>query len=464
MKLLSGRTIAAGLRWTAILLALLLTLLLALMLYLRETDYLRGLIVRGLSEQAGRPVRVEGVVDLQLLPIPSVQLNQIHVPADAGFGGDLLAVERLRVGLEPWPWLRQRKLRLRDFEIDGARLMLQRNAQGVGNWQVLMQRLLQPKPGPSLFQSLDTLRLRHGRLSWQDQNRRQLLLTDLGGQMDNIQRQQAFPLHLGGRWQFGEQAGRLDFATRIQPGPASWLAGLADSGLDLTLAAKKPVMLQLRAPVLSRQGANGQHWQARGLTARLHVQGRQLAGKSDLVLQTSPLSLALNALQVDAGEGARASGWVRYQGADASLRGEVQMPPFDLRRLAGAWGFPLPSTRDPQVYAQAALRLAFTQTNDDWLLRVADGRLDQSSFSGWLRLHAAPFQAQFFAQMDHLSLDRYLPAGSGKASTTTAANAAPLPDWPVSGELRLARFESGKLSGRNLLLELGMNGEGWHVR
>lgn len=456
--------IARRLLRAGFLLAFLAAILLALVAYFLEGDYLRGLVVHSLSEQTGRPVRMEGAVDLQLLPIPAVQLNQVHVPADPDFRGDLLVIDRLRVGFELWPWLRQRKLWLRGVEIDGARLMLQRNANGVSNWEKLAEKLLAPKPGPSLFQSLDSLQLRHGQISWRDQDKQQLLLTDLSGQMRNIQRQQTFPLRLSGRWQFGQQAGRLDFSTRIQPAPTTWLAGLADAKLDLHFAGARPATLRLAAPLLSRQGATGEAWHANVLSADMNVQGRELLGKADLVVQTNPLSLVLNALRVNAGEGARAFGWIRYQGADTGWKGEVLMPPFDLRRLAGAWGWSLPSTRDPQAYKQAALRLAFTQSGEAWLLRIADGRLDQSSFSGWLRLHTAPFQAQFAAHVDHLTLDRYLPAESGGPAASAPRKAAPLPDWPISGELRLARFDSGKLSGRNLRLELGTDGQDWHVR
>ncbi|WP_029898195.1 AsmA family protein [Desulfohalovibrio reitneri] len=102
-------------------------------------EAVRGRAVSALREALGLELTVEEV-DLDLLPLPSVQLRGVRVANPEGFDtSPLLTVREAVLGLELRPLLR-RKLDISEIRVEGLDLSLARNAEG--RWNL-------PSPPPS---------------------------------------------------------------------------------------------------------------------------------------------------------------------------------------------------------------------------------------------------------------------------------------------------------------------------
>ena len=150
----------------------------------------------------------------------------------------------------------------------------------------------------------------------------------------------------------------------------------------------------------------------------------------------------------------------------------VQIEPFSLRKLATAFGKPLPLTpADPAVLKRLALKGSFQGSAQT--LRVKDGvlGLDDSKirFSANLKEFSKP-NVTFDLKMDQIDLDRYLPASKNEpGKTETAAQPAkkadytPLRKLVVDGRVHIDKLKVKnarvqdidlKISGRNGVLNL----------
>jgi AsmA protein len=150
----------------------------------------------------------------------------------------------------------------------------------------------------------------------------------------------------------------------------------------------------------------------------------------------------------------------------------VQIEPFSLRKLATAFGKPLPLTpADPAVLKRLALKGSFQGSAQT--LRVKDGvlGLDDSKirFSANLKEFSKP-NVTFDLKMDQIDLDRYLPASQNEpGKTETAAQPAkkadytPLRKLVVDGRVHIDKLKVKnarvqdidlKISGRNGFLNL----------
>ena len=106
---------------------------------------------------------------------------------------------------------------------------------------------------------------------------------------------------------------------------------------------------------------------------------------------------------------------------------EVQLEPFSPRKLATAFGKPLPLTSaDPAVLKRLALKGSFQGSAQ--ALRVKDGtlELDDSKlrFSANIKEFSKP-NVTFDLNLDQIDLDRYLPASQGEPGKSGAAGNLP---------------------------------------
>jgi uncharacterized protein involved in outer membrane biogenesis len=92
------------------------------------------------SSRAGRDLRIQGKLDWRLLPRLAIVAEDLAL-ANAPWGSrpDMARIRRAALQIELWPLLRG-QVHIHSVTLDGVDLLLETNAQGVGNWH--MPRLI----------------------------------------------------------------------------------------------------------------------------------------------------------------------------------------------------------------------------------------------------------------------------------------------------------------------------------
>ena len=135
---------------------------------------LRARVVAAVGQATGRTLTVAGPVRLGWSLVPTVSMEGVSLANPPGFSRPAMAmVDRLEVQLALWPLL-QRRLEVRSLTLVGPDVLLERDAAGRPNW--VFSRAEAPAPaGPSSQPgtpasrpqvSVDTIRVRDGRLGW----------------------------------------------------------------------------------------------------------------------------------------------------------------------------------------------------------------------------------------------------------------------------------------------------------
>jgi uncharacterized protein involved in outer membrane biogenesis len=126
-------------------------LLLAALLYLKfgNLGWLQGSVERRLGEALGRELSIDGDFEIEVLPSVRIAAEQVHLANPAWSDEpDMVRVDRLQVAVGLRSLLGGGPTRVRDLRIEGARVRLERDAEGRANWNIGAPR--QPGPTPGL--------------------------------------------------------------------------------------------------------------------------------------------------------------------------------------------------------------------------------------------------------------------------------------------------------------------------
>jgi uncharacterized protein involved in outer membrane biogenesis len=120
LAVLAGLVLAAG--------------LFALYVHRHGWNWARPLVEKGVGAATGRELDIAGDLALDLGRRIDVTLEKVRFGnVDWAAGGELFAAGRLRLRLRAWPLLRG-EVRLEELEVERARLALERDERGRGNW------------------------------------------------------------------------------------------------------------------------------------------------------------------------------------------------------------------------------------------------------------------------------------------------------------------------------------------
>ncbi|MBW1784269.1 MAG: AsmA family protein, partial [Deltaproteobacteria bacterium] len=109
-------------------------LLLIVPLFVDLNDY-KPEIEKQVAEATGRPFAMNGPISLSLFPWAGVGLSDLHLGSPPGFESkDLLAVKSFEVRVKVIPLL-SKNIEVKRFVINGARVALEKNKKGIGNWE-----------------------------------------------------------------------------------------------------------------------------------------------------------------------------------------------------------------------------------------------------------------------------------------------------------------------------------------
>ncbi|HRP96844.1 MAG TPA: AsmA family protein, partial [Rhodocyclaceae bacterium] len=370
-------------------------------------DY-RDQLAEQVARHSGRALTIDGGIGLSLFPWLGAELTDVSLANAPGFGDEPFArIARAHARVRLWPLLRG-EVEVDRVLLDGLALRLERDADGLNNWDDLLARSEAgaPQPARPASGTADVLggvaalavrgvAIEAATLSWHDRQRgTQQRFDDIRLRTGEIRPGAAFPLELG-----------LDVESS---------APAVSARIELT----GEVML----------AADGSRLDIEPLALRVRGQGEDWPGGEGLLeldavvrheLDTGTLTLSPMAVR-GFGVEARSEVTVHTAGEDGPrYAGTLDVAEFGPRELLAALGQPV-DTADPQVLQAARVRARFDGSTAALAGEPFELRIDDSTLAGKLGVSDfARGALSFDLALDALDLDRYLPPQSEPAAVAT---------------------------------------------
>ncbi len=463
-----------------------------------DPDDLKPRLIDVVQEQSGLELTLEGPLSWSFYPRLGVSVEKVEAwlpdqaieeePAFAAF-------RRAEVSLAFAPLLRG-EIAVDGLTLNGLQLNLERDDQGVGNWEALLDRLVERRemaegalapasagPSPALADAgnlsvvlnIASVQLREADVRFRDhQAGQEFRLEGLSMTGTNVNPSRPFPLTSSFR--FVAQA-PLDGQDSAPESPPQWVSDVTlESRVNLRLAERRYTLESLVLDTTSRladlEGEQSLKLQGGRLLIDAGEKRLQLEeGKLDVTLRHpslggSPLPLSL-AFQLDADLVAQTAQWrdleltgengLRLSG-NLSLRrileapiyeGQLRLAPLSLRPWLTRFDI-LPDTASDTAFSDVALTSPLEGDLDSLNLTGLTLVLDGSTFTGTLGAGFDGRRLDADLQGDRLDLDAYLPAAG------TNPDAASL--WPLLGVDRAHAQASGGLLPVDWLASLDLDG------
>jgi len=376
----------------------------------------KGQIEKIVLDKTGRTLSLQGDIGLSLFPNIGLDLGKAELGNAPGFGDDPFArVETVRLNVALVPLLK-RNVQVDTIVLSGLELDLQRNEQGVSNWDDLVKE--KPEAPAEVTkqevpEKVDTaappisdlqvqgLKIINARLSFRDAQKGSALRLDpFNLETGTLVIGQPMPLNMDLHL---VQEPDTDLVAELQAmitlEPAKERYALSDLKLEATL--KQPdlpegeVTMNLSANVLA-----------------------------DLKAQTATLDqLLVEVMGLSAKGGLKAE---KILDAPA-YQGDLKLAQFNPRAVLEKLGNELPATADPGVLKQAELGFHVSGTDDSIRLSGLNLRLDDSTMTGEASVKNFEKPAiRVSLALDGINLDRYsAPESSGSKGGAGSGGAAP---------------------------------------
>jgi len=366
------------------------------------------------KEKTGRELVIAGPLRLTLFPALGVRTEKVALGNAPGFGdAPMLEVGELAIHVAVLPLLKG-QVQVDTITLDGLRLRLARNRQGVTNWDDLLpppggqappEMPASPGPageesGPLPLLAVAGIRIRDARIDWQDA---------MTGQT----------YHLG----------PLDLSVgRVTPGhpfPISARLGIESHEPDLrgtvSLTGKvvyEPIGPRIRlanleiTPELTGKALPGERLSGRLASAKLDID-LQTDRLESPRLQWQQADFALSLLDITVTKLRRAPAY----------RARLEVPVFDPRKILAQLAISLPPMADNTALGSLALSTRIHGNVRRLALKQLRLSLDDSTLTGDIDLPSlAPPALRYTLKLDGIDADRYLPS-----PTTGPAAKAPAP-------------------------------------
>ncbi|APX94514.1 membrane assembly protein AsmA [Halomonas sp. 1513] len=487
-----------------------------------DPNDLKPRLIDVVREQTGLELTLDGPLTWSFYPRLGVSVADAEawLPEQPGDEAPFAALDKAEVSLAFAPLLTG-EIAIEGLTLDGMRLNLERDAEGQGNWEVLLERLEERREeaaealapasaGPAVGDesgmrvalNVASVTLRGSEVRYRDWQRDlQLRFTGLEVSGSNVNPQRAFPLKTAFRlsaypdadWQESDEV-EPEWVSNVR-GESRVRLGLRDGRYELenlnletgtTLATlgdrKQQANLQLRELVASTE------------TRRMEIEGGRLdtsivhpaAGDRALALSLGFIAdldldeqrLHLRSLALSGPDDLDLSGSVTVTELFDTPRytGLVSLAPLSLRPWLARFDA-LPETASDAALSDVALTSPLQGDLARFTLTNLTMVVDDSTFTGRLGAGVDGQSLTFDLQGDHLDLDAYLPPAEPAAESAmlrkllgrmvyadddeAALPIAWLAPLDLDGELRLERLTALGLVIRNA--ELALEGsEGVH--
>lgn len=391
-------------------LALLLLCIALAALFFNPNNY-KAEIQRVVTDKSGRQFTLSGDLKLSVFPWLAIEMGPATLGNAPGFGErPMIAIERARLGVKVWPLLHGR-FEIGDVRLDGPRIALIKNQQGIDNWSTLGGRAgetsaaddASSRGATNLSASIASLRIRDAVLSYEDLQ---------AGSQTNVH-----DLSLTtGKLEFGKPF-TLQSEFTLEQGDNLKLAGKIAAEITADLQAGS---YRLAKPEITLR-ARGPNYPQQGLPIELRAD-LILANLKAQTASVTALSLSVSGAKFNADLQA-----TQIQGA-LRATGKLSLAPVSIRDLAPQFGVTLPVTADTQVLRRLSADAAFTATKTSLELQPVTLKLDDSTLRGTLNIADFASQAlRFDLAVDRIDLDRYLPPESKEESKAQTKETPPTP-------------------------------------
>lgn len=369
-------------RWLVRGLAMLVMLLVLLggMAVMMPKDAVLDLAARRFAEATGRHLQIAPGARVTLWPVVGVSAGPVRLAnADWGAAPDMLVAERIDIGLDPLALLDGR-LRLTEISLAAPQILVERKADGQGNWMIRPEAAAEPQPaidtpgpgtgpgtGTAAQITLDRVHLRDGRLRFLDHAAgRELDLTGLDLTLTapelngparllgkGLLRGQPLDLHLDLEALSGLLSGQVtDLSARLQAG-GNEIGFVGRAGLSPVMAEGAVTLALPDRPALAA-----------------------LIGRA---LPDLPEGFGANTLALEAALSLTAKGSLHLRGAELRL---------DDRRIAADLDW-LPGEARPKLLAKL--------TTETLALPIPASGGTEGAETGW---STEPFQADWLGALD----------------------------------------------------------------
>ncbi|BBD07230.1 AsmA family protein [Desulfovibrio ferrophilus] len=384
-----------------------------------DTERIKSELSDLVRSQTGRQLVFKGDVGISVFPWLGMELGPISLSNAPGFGDTPFAeIKRTNVKVRLLPLL-SKDIQVKTLNIEGLSLNLERNKQGISNWDDLTNSSAPAKTNSSQTPSsppsdmdkatnLGLAGLAVGSVEISDAN---LTWSDAGnGQRASLSKMNLTtgPMALGQSFTFSFSTN----AEAAEPPVSGNLSVTAEADLskDFTTPSLRDVILKLAA---DGKPLPGEHVDA------------SLAG--DILIDLNTSSLKVLGLRLEA-MGMKLNGDLQVEQFDTEpvVRTTLNFEEFNPKKIMQALDLPAVETTDPAALQQASGSIEATATTNSVTVKHLDMKLDETSLSG----SASVFNfdkptVQFDLKADTLNVDRYLPPEQKKKTAENDKKEAP---------------------------------------
>ncbi len=407
-------------------------------------------IIQQVEAHTGRSLTINGDLDISLFPWIGITIGELAMSNATGFGDDpFVQAKALNVKIEVLPLLR-RELRVDTVQVVGVALDLQRNIQGISNWDDLVASGDGESKGTSSSStpSADTenspiaalaiggVDISDAKIRWRDHlEGSDITLRKFNLGIGEIKLHETFPLSLSLVFDNTSSAFSAEIeltsevAIDIQRQEYQLGAFLLKASMNGENLPEAGVPLTLSANILSNL-----------------VEQTIAVGNLDGSLAGVPFVGQLDIRQLD---------------AEPSLAGTLNITAFNVKDALQKFNIPPPPTARDEALTSFDARLAFVASQRSVSLEIDDAHIDTTTVSGKIdALLGAPPEISFSMAIDSINLDDYLPpaddsatASQNAASESTAAGQPlGLPLDAIRTQNITGEFSIGQLTVANLKL------------
>ncbi|MGM0784356.1 MAG: AsmA family protein [Pseudomonadota bacterium] len=413
-----------------------------------DPEDLKPHLVEIVREHSGLELELAGPLSWSFYPRVGVSIADVEgrLPEQEG-KEPLLAFQRAEVSLS-FATLLRGEIAIEGVTLDGVQLYLERDEEGQGNWEPLLERLEEPAPGStapasaginpigdsnlSVSLNVASVQVRNGEVVFRDLgSQREWLLESFSFTGTNVNPRSDFPLQAS--FQLAHY-GALDWRELERPPTLTSEVSL-DTRARLALAERRYALENFTLDTATRleEAARDHTATLSGERLALDLAERQLeliAGQLESPLQHPALGEEALPLELDfaleadlAGQSARlrdlvlsgpdelrATGNLEFSGLGQapSYRGELDVEPLSLRPWLERFGH-TPITADAEALSDVALTGPVEGDLSRLALPELTLSLDDSTFTGSLKAGLDGQRMEVSLQGDSLDLDAYLP-------------------------------------------------------
>ena len=379
----------------------------AAVLLFDPNDY-KPQIITLFKDNTGRDLSIPGRISLSVFPWIGLELGKIEISNAPGFGKVPFAkMSHLQVRAKLWPLFKKR-LEADTLVVDGLTLNLEKNKQGINNWDDLAQAgkpAAAGKKGKAKAETEKTtgtalaafavngIELSHAQLNWNDQQQKQkMLISDIQLKVGQLRPASRIPLETQFHFQQKDLDAKINLQSQVVFSADFQQFSLYDTRLKTEL--KMASLKQTQSPRLSSP------------EIQLDLKKQTAQGKR--------LVLSAGNLELETGFAAQ------HIMTTPQFSGQFNIKSFNPKVTATGFGISLPALADEKALTQLAAQFDLAGSLEKVKLSKLKIKLDDTNINGHATLKLTPLDSDLNIAIDAINLDRYLPKPDASKKKETA--------------------------------------------